>query len=91
MAIEVTATFNPVLFSLEENKFLLAHLGEPPQIALRLITSQRLPEPSRDTKTGKKTSMELRKPMSMRRTTMRGTTMPATHTPTIRCRSNSGR
>ncbi len=53
MAIEVTATFNPVLFSLEENKFLLAHLGEPPQIALRAITSQRLPEPSRDTKTGK--------------------------------------
>jgi hypothetical protein len=29
--------FDPVLYSIEENQFLLDHLGEPPVVALRVI------------------------------------------------------
>lgn len=46
-------TFNPVKLSLEENEFLLQHLGEPSSVALREIKAVPLPNPPRDNKTGR--------------------------------------
>lgn len=37
-------TFNPVLFSNQENEFFLEHLGEPPVVALRGIKGVRSPQ-----------------------------------------------
>lgn len=37
--------FNPVNYSIQENKFLLAHIGEPSIIALQAIRGERLPNP----------------------------------------------
>lgn len=42
--------FDPVKFSLEENKFLLKHLGEPSVVALSDIRPARLPEPNKKDK-----------------------------------------
>lgn len=39
--------FNPVHYSIEENKFLLSHLGEPPTVALRDIRPAPLAAPAK--------------------------------------------
>ena len=46
-------TFNPVKLSLEENEFLLKHLGEPSTVALREIKAVPMSNPPRDGKTGR--------------------------------------
>jgi hypothetical protein len=51
--VTVQDIFDPVKFSLEENRFLLAHLGEPSSVALREVKPVPLPSPARDTKTGR--------------------------------------
>ncbi len=53
MAIQVGETFDPTLFSLAENQFLLDHLGEPPFLALREIKAVPLPDPPRHPQTHK--------------------------------------
>lgn len=42
---ETLNTFDPVDYSIEENKFLLEHLGEPPVVALKSIRAERLVSP----------------------------------------------
>ena len=48
MAIVVQDVFDPTLFSLQECQFLIAHLGEPPFLALKQIHAVPLANPQRD-------------------------------------------